>query len=356
MTLTQGLRYAGMFALACTGIGAIYMLSRMIWVRPQTVAIIDNYSTKKKEVLEAGVHIILNPYRYFVNEVSTQTQVTSLKLFTAKSVDNVDCNVLADVSYKITDPELFENELASPMTSLLETVKAAFSAAIQTLDFKDVTSAEVDVLARKGGHKEGIISTASTNVSIHNALSLSAEAHEDSRSREEKATDNKEMIHKAVMAEHGATYFKRLGDMCAKWGIEISNYRIISVEAKHPDVSSALESIAKTRVQAEAQRRAAISEAATKITLAEADKQVQIIRTQAMKESAEMLGMTPGEIYNIEAQVRIADKLGKGGVLVNAGSFPLFAASGQVDRNRMMAATASNVNAERSTRRASMGG
>jgi regulator of protease activity HflC (stomatin/prohibitin superfamily) len=354
MTLTQGLRYAGMFALACTGIGAIYMLSRMIWVRPQTVAIIDNYSTKKKEVLEAGVHIILNPYRYFVNEVSQQIQVTSLNSFTAKTLDNVDSNVQADFTYIIEDQELFANKLAAPMMTLKETVKAAFSSAIQTLDYKDVTSAEVNALAHKGGHKEDINSAASTNVSINNSLSLSAEANEDSRSREEKETDHKDTKHKAIMAEHGATFFRRLGDMCAQWGVKILNYRIISIEAKHPDVSSALESIAKTRVQAEAQRRAALSQAATKITLAEADKQVQLIRAQAMKESAEMVGMTPGETYKIDAQVRIADKLGNGGVLVNAGSFPLFAASGQVDRNRMMAA--SDVNAGRSPRRASMGG
>ena len=338
--LDKLLRYAAMAAIACTGIGILYLIAKTVWVRPNTMMIVDNYYSQEKEALKPGLHILLNPYIFGATEFSTQTQVTRLASFSAKSMDNVDARVEADFTYVIDDPKKFAIVLSNPQKTLQESVIAAFASAIQTLNFPEITSAEINNLLRLAGHNDqdqidrNIQVNAAASASTHvNEAEVSANNQNFSLSSVSSGVnssdyDLKDADHKAAMAKHGANFFRTILSQCNQWGVTIILFRIISIEAKHPGVSMALESVAKTEVEAKALRRAASSQAATIVTLAEAHKKAQLINAEAMSEAANIMQMTAAQVYELDTRVRAAEKLGKNsGLFVNAGAMPVFAAS-----------------------------
>jgi regulator of protease activity HflC (stomatin/prohibitin superfamily) len=331
------MRTAGMIALACTGVGALYMLSRMQWVKPNNVGIVINYSTQKYEMLEPGLHCILNPMRFYQQEVSTQTQFIALGNFSAKSLDNVDSEVQADITFVIDDPQKLYYNVKNPITTFIETVKGAFSSAIQTLPFQDVTSAEINNLAGIAGHVDGKAPRDTTKHSLSSDSPTESLASLNTRSllegtleeKFDKATSdmlNRDNQHKAAMAQHGASFFRTLLDQCRDWGIVIKNFRIISLKAAHPSISNALELTAKTKVEAEARLRSANSQAATITILATAQKAAQLKRAEAAIETARAMGNPDAalEVYTQENAVRSSEALGNNsGLLVNAPSISL---------------------------------
>ena len=327
------MRTVGMIALACTGIGALYMLSRLQWINPNSVGVVVNYSTQKYEVLDPGLHCILNPMRVFRQEVSKQTQSFSLGNFSAKSSDNVDSEVQADITFEITDPLKLYTNVRNPIATFLETVKGAFSSAIQTLPFQDVTSAEINNLANIAGHTdaqdERTHSHHSSSRSGPSSPRLNPRRLEPVETKFDDATLlmlEKDRQHKAVMAQHGASFFRTLLKQCSDWGIVIKNFRIITMKAAHPSISNALELTAKTKVEAEAQLRAANSQAETIKILARARKAAQLTRAEAASEAADKMGDRTAaiQIYTQENAVRASEALGNNkGLFVNAPSISL---------------------------------
>ncbi|MES2217812.1 MAG: SPFH domain-containing protein [Pseudomonadota bacterium] len=325
------MRTVGMIALACTGIGAIYMLSKLQWVSPNCVGIVLNYETQQYEELEPGLHCILHPLRFYKEEVSKQTQVLALGSFSAKSLDNVDATLQADITFEITDPKKLYQKVKNPLYTLQETVKGAFSSAIQTLDFQDITSAEINSLAAKAGHSEKS-EHERDDTTISASVSTSVSSRVSSVSLEEKLDDQAsrtlqdEREHKAKMAAHGANFFGRLLALCGEWGISIRNFRVISVEAKHASISNALELTARSKVEAQAQLNAANSQARTIRILAEANRAAQLTRGQAANETAAALGKQEAglTVYTQESFVRANEALGGNkGLLVNAPGISL---------------------------------
>jgi regulator of protease activity HflC (stomatin/prohibitin superfamily) len=211
-----------MFALACTGVGAFYMLARLQWVSPKCVGIIINYNTQEFEELEPGIHCILNPFRSYINEVSMQTQTNRLKPFSVKSLDNVDAVVQADITYKILRPLELYNQVNSPTATFIEQVKSAFSSAIQTLQFAHVTSAEINRLAKEAGHNDEDRGEAIENFDSRQQASASASSSMAVVSQAELMDGDG--IEQSQLIKDGADFFSSLLKTCKKWGIEIQNF------------------------------------------------------------------------------------------------------------------------------------
>jgi regulator of protease activity HflC (stomatin/prohibitin superfamily) len=326
-TFKKILRTVGMIALACTGIGALYMLSRMRFVSPRSVGIVSNYSTQEFEILEPGIHCILSPTSFFEEEISKQTQTLTLGTFSAKSLDNVDANVQADITFKINDPLKLYQSVKQPMKTFQEAVKGAFSSAIQTLNYPEITAAEINALAHQGGHVEPSydlsLDPSTAKASIH-SISSSARFEESKSEVASVNMMNEERKHKEKMSQHGAKFFTSLLTQMREWGIEIINFRIVTLAAKHQRVSEALELTAEADVRAKAQLKAANSQAETIRTLAAAEKDAEIIRAQGVLQASQTIAGNSAAmaIYAQDTQVRVAGQLGNSrNLFVNAPSF-----------------------------------
>lgn len=273
-------RTLGMIALALTGIGAIYMLARLQTVKPNCKGIIRNNLTGEYEELEPGIHCILSPFSSYEAEVSAQVQMLTIDE-TVKSKDNVDINIVASITYQITDPLNLYTQVANPDKTFKDQLTAALSSVLQTLNFSDVTSSAV------------------------NDLIVSARSNE-------KRRINKDEESKSI--EDGTTFISRLFELCNRWGINISTLQIVTTEAKHKSISEALEINAAAEINAKAQLKAATAQAKTIEILANAEKQAQGIRAEGAHLASETLSNNPVamNVYAQETQVRTAQALGNG--------------------------------------------
>jgi regulator of protease activity HflC (stomatin/prohibitin superfamily) len=318
-------RTIGMIALACTGIGALYMWSRLQWIKPNHVGLVLNYQTQKYEELLPGWHCILSPFRSYVAEVSKQLQVCKLETFSAKSLDNVDTNVQADITYTITKPEALYTLVNNPISTFKENLKMALSSAIQTLTFPDITSAEINELFKKSENVSKTVTVSSkTDLSLSassSAISIAQDVNIPTESASQMQIE--QSARNARIVEHGVSFFRDILQRCAEWGIKIHTFRIITCEPKHKRISDALELTAEAKVRAQAQLLAASSQAETIRTLANAEKDAQITRAHGAVIAGKELTDNSGamEVYALENRVRTAEALGRtNGVLVNLSS------------------------------------
>ncbi len=303
-------RTMGMIALACTGIGALYMLSRVQWVSPNSEGVVLNYYTNEYEKLEPGVHCLLNPMRSFQKEVSKQVQVKRLNPFSVKSFDNVDSNVQIDVTFQFDNPTELYRSVRDPENTFFEMVKTACSSAIQTLNFSHATSAELNRLVREASIPE--------REDQH--LVSGSEAKDSQHTKREG-----DGVGEAELLKDGASFFKSLLAQCRQWGVTIKTFSIVSFEAKHQTVSQALELTAQAEVKAKADAKAANSQANTIRTLAQAHKDAEVIRAEGAVLAAKKLEDAAAElkdpnkameVFALENRVRVAKALGGSGNLL----------------------------------------
>lgn len=290
------LRKLAIGAIALTGVGLIYLLARTYFIKNNHIGVVIDYNAEEEKdrvrLLNPGMHILLSPFKSFQKEISTQDQIQKLNKFFVKTKDNVDTYIEADFTFRIDNPKASVVQVEGFQNALNETVKTAFSSAIQELNYQDVTSAAINEIALHGGHEEEQI----------------------------KATNAQppSMLARLPSKEHhltGAEFFSKLINRLTSWGVTIINFRIVSVEAKHRSISEALELTAEADVRAKVQAKAAKSQADMIKTLAEAEKAAQETRANAALAAANVLKDSPvaQHIYLQSTQVQTAQALGKSG-------------------------------------------
>jgi regulator of protease activity HflC (stomatin/prohibitin superfamily) len=233
----------------------------------------------------------------------------------------VDATIQADVTFNIPHPEEAFAKVKDFLGALKETVKAAYAAVAQELNFQEINSANISALAEKAGHQEP--------------------GHDKHVTLENTDTNNdvKFDAPESTTVGEGVNFFMKLKHLCEEWGVKIISFRIISVEARHADISKALELTAATRLNATAQALAATAKAknleietaaeAQRIkTLAAAQAEAEKIRAEAAQQAAEQIANNPVamQILKMQTDVRVAQGLGggQGNFVLTANAAALF--------------------------------
>lgn len=304
------LRTLGMVALACTGIGAIYMISRIKFIRPGKVGVVTDYWSGENEVLEPGYHCIVSPLRSFVQEIPGPDNIVlaseALNLHTA---DNIEIRTKINIQYTVKDAKVATTKINGTYQ------EALFKATENVLS--QIIMQDAYTLQR---------------------LSSAAPLQPDRDKREEVGDDEKKRDHSSVLGRLSATLLEKIKKICAPWSIEIDSIQLVNVQATNRNIESQIEAASRTQFEANSRLVAARTEQESKridadtqaivmkkLAAAKADAVEQeaegyakalAIRTKAQKDridtlAGEEMKISPETVLVLDTQIQTAEALAK---------------------------------------------
>lgn len=335
-------RYLGMFVLACTGIGAIYMLARTTFIKPGYVGVVTNYSSGENEELQPGLNCILSPLRSFVAEVPGKNrQILAAEHITLHTADAIEAKAKIDVTYTITDAVQAATAVEGTyQDALLKATETALAGIIteHNYTFQNLSSARTLQ-----------INNASKN------LSSSSGAVDES----------KDAFQGNILGTLASLLLTKVNEICSSWGIKLSRIQIVNMKAVDPKIEQQIESSSKVQFDAMNKRRSVQADQETRTISAETDAivmqraaearahaavieakgqaQALQIQTEALSTQAGHLKIEPGNILQLNMQVKTAEALSKTpGTLLFGSGLSLFAANANRGADNLHVVTTSS--------------
>lgn len=325
-------RVAKLALIACTGIGALWLLGRTYTVSPGKVATVTNNYSGKMRIIGPGMHILESPFETFNSEVPDKKQCNIKRFENVKvrTADGVEISTTVDLRYVIQNPIDLTKAINGPYEkALIEVISSSLSNIIATESFtySQIISARVPLVISK-------------------KLEESKAPTEEKKSESFKLTSNIDRI--------GALLLKKIEQFCNNWGIHISLSQIVDPKATDPSVERRYQENANTIIEqtnaftvasvvqdrlnieakgnaerlalttkAEGERIEALAIArARETTIATAAQVERLNKLTTAMHAAPELG---SKIMALDTQVAIADKLPKSGMMFS-NPFNLFPA------------------------------
>lgn len=256
-TIYLALRYATIGAIALTGIGLVYLFSRMVFVEEGYKGL--TYKSGELNTLDPGVHVLLSPFNYFQGTHSVAYRVTEFAIDDMLTPDRTPLKLKAILTWRVNDPEMALRNVHNYQSSLINVAKATL-----------------------------------TNILRHVNLDLLLSAKTES--------DENDMF-----KQINQQFISQLSEDIDNWGIEVCNMKIDDILIPDVKISEALAEQSAAKSRAVALETLALAEANAKKI--KADAEIAVARS-CQEASKELQSPQAIEVYRLGILSKMAKESG----------------------------------------------